>query len=220
MNDFYNLEKYISLDQFPWMETYTGIARSTKNASIFYGIDNIESDELGLNAHKEFLTLNKEQQAWYKSVAYGRRLKGVDILLTEPKSWPGSWYKLDEVGFWRHNSNAAYFPNLFRWINTTEVFDGTGRIIFFIQFQGSKTPAHIDENIANIPENYSKIREFIWLTPPDNPKRLLINGIRAGNITWFNSYVKHETLEESNIRWSLRIDGKFSRKFKKMIGII
>lgn len=220
MKNFYNLEGLIDLNSFPWIEVYSGLAKSHKNASIFYGHEVVAAQDLNLLSNDAYLKLTPEQRVWYRAVGGGHPLKGLDILLTTPKAWAGAWYRIDEPEWWSKNGNADHFQKLFDWIRTINVFSGTGRIIFFIQLQGQNTPPHVDEDKSNIPEGYSRQKEFLWLTPPSNPKKLLIEGERAGHIVWFNNYVRHETVAEDNIRWSLRIDGKFNSTFKERLGTI
>lgn len=219
MKNFHNLEGLIDLSTFPWIEVYSGLAKSHKNASIFYGHDKTAGQDLNLLAEDSYTNLTPEQRVWYRAVGGGHPLKGLDILLTTPKSWAGAWYRIDEPDWWSKNGNAAHFPTLLEWINKINVFSGTGRIIFFIQLQGQNTPPHVDEDQNNIPEGYSRQKEFLWLTPPTNPKKLLIDGVHAGNLVWFNNYTTHETVAEDNVRWSLRIDGKFTSEFKNRLGI-
>lgn len=217
MKDYYNLDAHIPLKNFPWQEVYIGIAKSKKNASIFYGHDATESSTIPVDYMNDYASLSPEQRVWYRSAHTGMPLKGLDILLTHPVSWQGSWYRIDDPEYWKPTPDHANFKNLINWINNSGIFSGTGRIIFFIQLQHQHTPPHKDENPENIPEGYSQHREFIWLTPPHNPKKLLVNGKSVGNVAWFNSYETHETIAEDNIRWSLRIDGKFSSAFWKLL---
>jgi hypothetical protein len=211
MRDFYNLETIVDLTQFPWDEMYVGIAKCKKNASIFYGHESQEWANFNLTS---------EQGTWFNSIKYGTPLKGLDILLTNPIRWPGHWYQLDIDTFWKPVPNIEYFPKLQEWIKNSGVFMGTGRQIIFIQLQNQCTPPHIDQDVSKIPPGFSHEREFLWITPRDGGKKLLVNGVQTGHITWFNNYQRHETIPEPDVRWSLRIDGKFTDEFKNKIGHI
>jgi hypothetical protein len=220
MKDFYNLDGLINLSNFPWDEVHSGLAKSRKSASIFYQHEGALTQQLKLHLNADYNKLTAEQKVWYRAISGVKPLKGMDVLLSEPRSWEGAWYKIDSAVWWRKNSNAVNFPKLFNWIQNCDVFTETGRVIFFIQLQGQCTPPHIDEDRKKIPAEHANQKEFIWLTPPSNPKKLLIDGVHAGNVVWFNNYIKHETVAEHNVRWSLRIDGKFTSHFKKRLGII
>ena len=205
MKDFYNLNSIVDLTEFPWEEIYMGIPKCKKNASIFYGsID-------------KKLGLSPEQATWFNSIKHGNPLKGLDILLTNPIRWSDNWYQLESQDFWKPTQDILYFPLLQEWIKNSGIFTGTGRQIFFIQLQHQNSPPHVDENVNNVPNGFSKRREFLWITPAANGKRLLVNGVPTGNITWFDTYQTHETLPEPGVRWSLRIDGNFTNEFKKKI---
>lgn len=217
MKDFYNLDTLIDISNFPWQECWAGLAKSSKNPSIFYGHDAQESRRLELNDNNLYVELTKSQQVWYRSFSSGASLKGLDVYLTVPQSFQGAWWKLDDGTFWSKGENAKYFPSLFNWIQNLHIFDSTGRIIFFIQLQNANTPPHRDEDIKAIPKNYPTHREFIWLTSPSNPKTLLVNGVQTSNVVWFNSYEIHETLPSDKVKCSLRIDGKFNEQFKKKV---
>lgn len=208
MKDFYNLETVVDLTEFPWEEIYTGISKCKKNASIFYGHSNTETTDLGLTP---------EQGTWFNSIKYGRPLKGLDILLTHPLRWPGHWYQLDKPDFWVPTPDMAHFTKLQQWIKNSRIFVGTGRQIFFLQLQNQCTPPHVDEDPSKIPAGFSHEREFLWITPKENGKKLLVNGAPTGHVTWFNNYQEHQTLPENAVRWSLRIDGKFTDEFKNKI---
>lgn len=204
MNDFYNLDSIVDMQHFPWEEIKLGIAKSTKKASIFYG-HNTPGDNPG--------SLTPEQAVWYTAIKNKQSLKGMDILLTTARTWHDAWYKLGHTAHWKATENLSHFPQLQQWIKDSNVFRETGRLIIFIQLQGTCTPVHVDENFDRIPEEYKKIPEFIWISEQDG-KRLIVNKQRTSNIVWFNSFVPHNTEIEEGIRWSLRIDGIFTDEFR------
>lgn len=208
MNDFYDLSTLLPIDKIPWEEIYTGIAKSTKQGVPFYGYnDHIISG------------FNREETEWYHSIKFGDNLKGLAVILRLPRNSKSAWYTLGEHNNWYETANYKHFHELIKWVNDSNIFTETGRIIFFIQLIGTQTPRHIDMDLSKAPIEYQKRTEFIWLTDPNNPKQLLVNGNPAGNFTWFNNYAPHETLPSSTTKFSLRIDGKFTEEFKKKLGI-
>jgi len=208
MNDFYDLTSLLPLDTFPWENLYRGLAKSAKFGMPFYGY----SEEPLID------NFTREEAEWYKSIKYGDNLKGLAVMLRLPKERGSAWYTLGESKNWYNfDYNYRHFPELITWINKSNIFTETGRIMFFIQLVGTHTPPHIDMDLSKAPIEYQKNTEFIWLTDPKNPKQLLVNGIPTSNFTWFNNFTTHETLPTTTTKFSLRIDGKFTKDFKKKI---
>lgn len=206
MKDLYDLSNMIPVDGIPWEEIYTGIAKSIKRSVPFYGYnDNILPG------------FSREETEWYNSIKFGDNLKGLAVILRLPKDSKSAWYTLGERNNWYETENYKHFPKLIQWVNDADIFTETGRIIFFIQLIGTHTPRHIDMDLSKAPIEYQKRTEFIWLTDPNNPKQLLVNDVAAGNFTWFNNFIPHETLPTTKTKFSLRIDGKFNDTFKKKL---
>jgi hypothetical protein len=205
MKDFYDLRSVLDMSAFPWSEIPVGIAKSNKKASIFYG----HTSNTG--------GLTPEQNTWYASITNGTALNGLDILLTSATTWADAWYKLGHRDHWTETVNIQYFPALQNWICNSNIFEETGRQIIFIQLQHSSTPRHVDQDINLAPVEYRKNQEFIWITSETNGKKLFVNNIQVPNVVWFNSYQEHYTLPDNGLRWSLRIDGKFTKEFKEKV---
>ncbi len=195
------------MDSFPWEEVKLGIARSFKNASIFYGHDSLNSKNL-----------TQEQYAWYRAISNKEKLKGLDILLTAATTWNDAWYKLGVSSHWSPTNNFRHFPSLQKWIQDSNIFKETGRQIIFIQMQESNTPEHVDQNFDAIPAEYKRVPEFLWITEQGG-KKLFVNNVETGNVVWFNSFKPHYTAPASGLRWSLRIDGYFTDEFKNKLKI-
>jgi hypothetical protein len=207
MNDIYNLSAMVPMETFPWEEVLVGLSKANRKASVFYG----HSD------NKIQPGLTKEQTQWYTAFKSGNSILGLDILLTTAKTWNDAWYRLSDKDHWTATPEIQHFPKLVEWIKESKVFQNTGRIIFFIQLPFCNSPKHVDEDFDRIPEPYKQHPEFLWITQSTNGKELLVNGVKTDYVTWFNSYTTHETLPAPGLRWSLRIDGKFTDEFKKRI---
>jgi hypothetical protein len=205
MKDIYDLTGILNTNLFPWSEIPVGIARSVKKASIFYGHNSIESD------------LTMEQQVWHNAITASKPIKGLDILLTQAKSWHDAWYKLGHADHWIETDNFKHFPRLQKWLTANKIFKEIGRQIVFIQLQNAGTPRHVDQDLNDAPEEFRQPSEFIWITSPNQGKKLFVNNVQTPHITWFNSYTEHYTQPEDGIRWSIRIDGKFTEEFKKKL---
>lgn len=205
MKDFYDLTGIVPMQTFPWQEAVIGMSRSVKKASIFYGVSD--------NQHQ----LTPEQSTWHSALTQGTKLKGLDILLTAPSNWSEAWYKLGQGDFWTATENMRYFAGLQQWIADSGIFTQTGRQIFFIQMQNSNTPDHVDQNPQQAPAGYKDPPEFLWITPTVSGKQLIVNKQQVPTVCWFNSYISHCTRAEAGLRWSLRIDGKFTKEFKEKL---
>jgi hypothetical protein len=205
MKDIYDLRSIVDAESFPWKEILIGIAKSGKQAGVFYG------------HHDTSLDLSHEQQVWYKSVATSEPLSALIILLTSAKSWHDAWYKFGIEEHWTPTSNIKHFPLLRLWLKENNIFKQIGRQIVFLQLQNANSPKHVDQDLNDAPEEYRKNSEFIWITSETNGKKLFVNNTEAPHITWFNSYREHYTLPESGVRWSLRVDGLFTEEFKEKL---
>lgn len=211
MNDIYDLTNVLPMDTFPWDDVMQAISKSVKKASIFYGVTQQQTN------------LTPEESTWYTALRDGTVLKGLDILLTRPKDltqWNQAWYKLGQADFWTpYNDNMRHYDKLQQWIKDADIFSETGRQIVFIQLQNTATPPHVDQDPSRAPEGYRDPTEFIWITPK-NGKQLMVNNKPAPQACWFNSYINHCTLPAEGIRWSLRIDGKFTEEFKHKLNTL
>ena len=210
MNDIYDLTAILPMDRFPWDDVIQGISKSKKKASIFYGVS------------RNKFNLTPEESTWYWALSLNEAVHGLDILLTVPRNpslWSEAWYKLGQGDFWQYNENMQYFAGLQAWLKSANVFKETGRQIVFIQLQHSATPPHVDQDLQRAPAEYQQPAEFIWITP-SNGKQLMVNGNPAPHVCWFNSYVYHGTQPAAGIRWSLRIDGRFTEEFKDKLNTL
>jgi hypothetical protein len=205
MKDIYDLRSIVNAESFPWEEIPIGIAKSGKQAGVFYGHYDASMD------------LSHEQQVWYNSIVNSEPLNALIVLLTSAKSWLDAWYKLEIEEYWNSTPNIKNFPLLQTWIKQSNIFKQTGRQLVFLQLQNANSPRHVDADLNNAPEEYRKNSEFIWITSETNGKKLFVNNIEAPYITWFNSYLEHYTLPESGVRWSIRIDGLFTEEFKEKL---
>ena len=205
MKDIYDLRSIVNAESFPWEEIPIGIAKSGKQAGVFYGHYDASMD------------LSHEQQVWYNSIVNSEPLNALIVLLTSAKSWHDAWYKLEIEEYWNSTPNIKNFPLLQTWIKQSNIFKQTGRQLVFLQLQNANSPRHVDADLNNAPEEYRKNSEFIWITSETNGKKLFVNNIEAPYITWFNSYLEHYTLPESGVRWSIRIDGLFTEEFKEKL---
>jgi len=152
---------------------------------------------------------------------------------------PYIYYFLWEEGSWDNRSavrkltkEAIYFPNVVNWVEkmlTDEIFENIGRVIFFHCEADGIPFEHRDLDAKNgilIDNQYTPHRnEFIHIRPntkkpfyiwdPEKKNKIYINSKAA----WWNDQDWHggdRIIEQS---YSLRIDGRFTEKFRSKLGI-
>lgn len=173
---------------------------------------------------KDYETRNKFTR--YLKMAMGAYDPYIYYFLWEEGSWD------DRTGQRKLTEEARYFPNTVAWIESmiaNEIFEHIGRVIFFhceadgIPFEHRDLGAH---NGVFEKDKYTPHRnEFIHIRPntkkpfyiwdPDTKNKFYINTQAA----WWNDQDWHggdRIMEQS---YSLRIDGKFTDKFRKQLGI-
>jgi hypothetical protein len=149
---------------------------------------------------------------------------------------PYIYYFLWEEGSWDDRTSprkltpeATYFPNVVRWVENLvdqEIFENIGRVIFFHCEHGGIPFEHRDLDAKNgIDIEFLHRNEFIHIRPntkkafyiwdPESKNKTYLNTRAA----WWNDQDWHggETIMEQS--YSLRIDGKFTEKFRKILGI-
>ena len=152
---------------------------------------------------------------------------------------PYIYYFLSDQGDWNDRTSvrpptpeAAYFPNLVKWVEDTQkngIFEYIGRVIIFHVEADGVPFEHRDLDAKNgVLENdfYTPHRsEFIHIRPntrksfyiwdPDTENKVHLNTRAA----WFNDQDWHGGDKIMRQSWSLRIDGKFTEEFRKKLGI-
>jgi hypothetical protein len=149
---------------------------------------------------------------------------------------PYTYYFLWEEGSWddrtasrKLTEEAAYFPNLVKWVEQTitdGIFEHIGRVLFFCIEAGGIPFEHKDLDEKNgIDVLFPHRNEFIHIRPntkkamyvwdPESKDKTYVNSRAA----WWNDQDWHggEVIMEPS--YSLRIDGKFTDEFRKKLGI-
>jgi hypothetical protein len=195
------------LQSFPWEETFVGLARANKTITTFYGDEHSKRHDTNDQRWKD-----RNEWRWYNVLRDGLTVEGFNVNVTSfiGEHW---WARIHEP-VWLETVNAQYFDPLLQWITDSGIFNHTGRILFFIQLQNQGSPQHIDFDVERVPQHLRQPSEFLWLTPPTNPKKLLVDGELAPWACWFNHFKPHGTVAQDRPQWSLRVDGKFTDEFR------
>lgn len=149
---------------------------------------------------------------------------------------PYIYYYLWEEGSWddrtaprKLTEEAEFFPNTVQWVEsliTKGIFEHIGRVIFFhceadgIPFEHRDLDANNGVNVVKPHRN-----EFIHIRPntkkafylwdPETKDKTYLNTRAA----WWNDTDWHGGEKIMEQSYSLRIDGKFTKEFRKKLGI-
>jgi hypothetical protein len=210
MKDIYDLSAIEPLKTFPWESVYRGLALADKSVTTFYG--DVHSTKMR-GTDKDWP--NKNNWRWYNALKHGVQVEGFNVNLT---GFVGEhWWARNHEPIWAPTANMKYFDELQAWIKTSGIFKHTGRQLFFIQLAGQGSPDHVDFDPNGVPGHLRAPSEFIWLTPPENPKRFHIAGVQSPIACWFNHFKPHGTDPTDRPQWSLRIDGVFTDEFRNTL---
>lgn len=208
MKNIVDFTSHESLKTFPWESVYEGLARAEKTITTFYGDEHSKRHDTNDGRWK-----NRNEWRWYNVLKSGLNVEGFNVNLN---SFLGDyWWARIHEPVWVPTNNFKLFNPLIHWISSSGIFKHTGRILFFIQLANQGSPNHIDFDVLKVPENLRKPSDFLWITPPDNPKTLTINGEQAPWACWFNHFLHHGSAPKDIPQWSLRIDGEFSQIFRR-----
>lgn len=210
MTEVRDFTTHAALREFPWEAVYKGLALAKKTVTTF-NVGAIYKHGL---ASVPDPVIRPSDKRWYLALKHGYAVEGFNVNVTDPargidisEAILGCWNPL----LWTDNPNTVLFEKLRQWIKESGIFQCTGRISFFLTLPGQLSPQHTDFTYSGIDARARvECTDFLWLTPPDNPKALLSQGKQVPWACWFDPFEIHETLASPNTQWSLRIDGKYS----------
>jgi hypothetical protein len=127
------------------------------------------------------------------------------------------YYDLDRTDLWHPTEDAAEFPELMDFIATLP-FEATGRMIIMYDDSGRAVSAHRDHDSVDL------CHEFIWLRTnrqkpfymlnPDTGEKAYV----AGHSAWFDTVNQFHGADASGgLSFSIRVDGRFSEAFRRLI---
>jgi hypothetical protein len=148
---------------------------------------------------------------------------------------PYIYYYLWEEGSWDDRTaprkltpEAAYFPETVKWVESLvgTVFEEIGRVIFFHCEADGIPFEHRDLDAKNgMNQTFPHRNEFIHIRPntkkafylwdPETKNKTYLNTRAA----WWNDQDWHGGERIMEQSYSLRIDGKFTKEFRKTLGI-
>ena len=148
---------------------------------------------------------------------------------------PYIYYYLWEEGSWDDRTasrkltpEAEYFPNVVKWVEglVGTVFEDIGRVIFFHCEADGIPFEHRDLDAKNgMNQTFPHRNEFIHIRPntkkafylwdPENKHKHYLNARAA----WWNDQDWHGGEQIMEQSYGLRIDGKFTKTFRKQLGV-
>lgn len=148
---------------------------------------------------------------------------------------PYIYYYLWEEGSWDDRTaprkltpEAEHFPNVVRWVESLvgTVFEDIGRVIFFhceadgIPFEHRDLDAKNGINVVKPHRNEfihvrPNTKKAFYLWDPETKDKTYLNTRAA----WWNDQDWHGGERIMEQSYSLRIDGKFTAKFRKQLGV-
>lgn len=144
------------------------------------------------------------------------------------KTEDGGWETRFDEKDWTPDSE--YFPNLKTWLEnlvTSKIFTHLGRILFFKQEHDCVPVCHRDlyGNDMGVHGYGTHRNEFIHISPnsqkqmylwdPETKEKVYI----PSRACWFNDSDWHGSEKSRTQSYGLRIDGRFTDKFRKQLGI-
>lgn len=178
----------------------------------------------GLEYYKDFKNYKQRNKfTRYLKMAMGAYDPYIYYFLWEEGSWD------DRTAPRKLTEEAAYFPNVVKWVEQTIVegiFEHIGRVIFFVCDADGISWEHRDLSGDKGPQGYSPHRnEFIHIRPnlerpfylwdSENKNKHYINSRAA----WWNDQDWHGGDRIMRQSYGLRIDGKFTPEFRERLGI-
>lgn len=178
----------------------------------------------GMELYKDFKNYRQRNKfTRYLKMALGAYDPYIYYFLWEEGSWD------DRTAPRKLTEEAAYFPNVVRWVESlidNNIFEHIGRVLFFhceadgIPFEHRDLDAKNGIDIVTPHRN-----EFIHVRPntkkafyiwdPETKNKIYLNTRAA----WWNDTDWHGGERIMEQSYSLRIDGKFTNEFRKKLGI-
>jgi hypothetical protein len=144
-------------------------------------------------------------------------LPGARLVYLSRTDGPDNYYDLDRTELWAPAPDAALFPELMAFIATLP-FAATGRMLIIYDESGRAVPAHRDHDEAELCTEFiwlrtSKAKPFYMLNPETGERRYV-----SGHSAWFDTVNQfHGADAADGLSFSIRIDGRFTDEFRRLI---
>lgn len=173
-----------------------------------------------LREQTQFMTPKKRKEVLYHylSMAFGTYSGGYTVSI---KSEENSYMEKNDASKCRFTLDAVNFPKVIEFVDSLP-FREVGRIHVFVNYPGGRTPIHMDGTAECQHTN-----DFLWMRTSEEKQFFVFDPTApAGNrhyvkglSAFFNEQDYHGTDTAHKTLFSLRVDGRFTPEFKRMIGI-
>lgn len=142
---------------------------------------------------------------------------GSRMVYLKQSSQPDSYFDLDKTELWLPAPASSEFSQLMDFIATLP-FESTGRTLIMYDDSGHAVPAHRDHSEVEVCHEFIWFRTnlkkpFFMLDPRANEKQYV-----QSYTAWFDSVNQfHGSDESEGLTFSIRVDGVFTRDFRKLI---
>jgi hypothetical protein len=137
---------------------------------------------------------------------------------TKPET-PYNYLDLDRAELWERTECAGKFSLLMDFIETLP-FERTGRMLIIYDYEGSEVPAHRDHLEKDVCHDFiwfrTNLRKPFYTYNHQTGEKLYVESYSA----WFDTVNQfHGSDAASGLSFSIRVDGVFSREFRKNIPV-
>ncbi len=207
-----------------------GIRDLEKRKSFLTLTDKYKKNKAEISDLLELYTMNRNQRSLFfklyeglynaSSTVYLRDVKEkINPLASKSGPHKKDYSEKDSSEKTDWTKDADFFPNLKKWIEALP-FKEIGRTLFFIHEHDCELLVHKDGT------NYKPHEtEFLWINPC-MIKKFYVWDEKTDErhyvetpVAFFNPYDWHGGDPVDRMTWSLRVDGKFTDEFKKLIGV-
>jgi hypothetical protein len=124
---------------------------------------------------------------------------------------------VDETEAWELTEHAAEFEELMQFIETLP-FESRGRMLIIYDDAGKIVPAHRDHLDTDICNEFiwfrTNFRKALYMLNPQTNEKKYVESFSA----WFDSVNQYHGSDAGDgLCFSIRVDGKFTDKFRKLI---
>lgn len=144
-------------------------------------------------------------------------LPGSRLVYLSQSAREQDYYDLDRTDLWHPTKDADVFAALMDFVATLP-FEATGRMIIMYDDSGRPVSAHRDHDSPDL------CHEFVWfrtnfdkpfyMLNPESGEKLYVRSHAA----WFDTVNQfHGADAASGLSFSIRVDGRFSPEFRRLI---
>ncbi|HEY0028051.1 MAG TPA: hypothetical protein VGC35_09295 [Allosphingosinicella sp.] len=144
-------------------------------------------------------------------------LPGSRLVYLSQSAREQDYYDLDRTDLWRPTGDAELFAELMSFIDTLP-FEAKGRMIIMYDDSGRPVSAHRDHDSADL------CHEFVWfrtnlgkpfyMLNPETGEKLYVGSHAA----WFDTVNQYHGADGTGgLSFSIRVDGRFSPEFRRLI---